>query len=147
MITYITKNEMEIQKIANLALKKELYVSWEWCLYGLLSAIESSSKEDKNTHIIIIKKGKKEIGLIFYSQSKYKMDGVDTQIFVKEKYRRKGYGKLLVEKLKTVLPEKKFKKIRVSSGLKESKYFWNKMRREDVIFYKSYTECEELIAA
>lgn len=48
MITYITKNEMEIQKIANLALKKELYVSWEWCLYGLLSAIESSSKEDKN---------------------------------------------------------------------------------------------------
>lgn len=75
------------------------------------------------------------------------MDGVDTQIFVKEKHRRKGYGKLLVEKLKTVLPEKKFKKIRVSSGLKESKYFWNKMRREDVIFYKSYTECEELIAA
>lgn len=147
MITYITKNEMEIKKIANLALRKELYVSWEWCLYGLLSAVEACCKEDRNTHIIVLKKGKKEIGLIFYSQSKYKIDGIDTQIFVKEKYRRKGYGKLLVEKLKTVLPEKQFKKIRVSSGLKESMYFWNKMRREDVIFHKSYTECEELIAA
>lgn len=147
MISYITKNEMEIQKIANLALRKELYVSWEWALYGLLSAVEISEKKEKNTHIIILKEGKKAVGLIFYSQSRYKMDGIDTQIFVKEKYRRKGYGKLLVEKLKTFLTEKQFKKIRVASGLKESKYFWNKMKKEDVIFHKSYTEYENLIAA
>lgn len=147
MITYITKKEMDIKKIAGLALKKELYVSWDWCLYGILNSIEVSNKEDKNTHIIIIKKGRKVVGLIFYSQSKYKMDGIDTQIFVKEKYRRNGYGKLLVEKLKIVLTKKQFKNIKVSSGLKESIYFWNKMRMDDIIFHKSYTELEDLIAA
>lgn len=146
MVSYITKEEMDIQKIANLALRKELYVSWDWCLYSILSAIEVSKKEDKNTSIIIIKEGRKEVGVIFYSQSQYKIDGIDTQIFVKEKYRRKGYGKLLIEKLKTVLTERQFKKMKVSSGLKESVYFWNKMIIEDVILHNSYTEYEDLIA-
>lgn len=126
----ITSDDLPITELSKIALDSKLYECPTWTMISCYRDILYNPDIEKTSELILLKNNLgKYIGSMFHNyEYSYRYWGTNIQVFVKEEYRMKGYGKRLYTEMNKRLIKNKFDGIlEAGCGTNGSLTFWDKM--------------------
>lgn len=130
---FLTKHTHKITSLALLAISEELYESPSWAMIRAYNDILGNADIAKSSEIIILQNDEEQyIGTVFFNDkyADYNYCGVNTMMYIRPEFRKKGYATELVKKLNKRLNSRHFDgNLTTGQGINGSSVFWNKMGR------------------
>lgn len=141
MIHIVKDDEMSKTEMFRLALENDLYVKEDtFHLQNELKDYISGKSTAKYARICLAFDGEKPVGIALYDTCLF----FSFQVFVKEDYRNKKIGSLLVKTLLDVLDVKERHSIKAGEGTEESAWLWCSMVDKDLLKPGNFYEYDVL---
>lgn len=141
MIHIVKDDEMSKTEMFRLALENDLYVKEDtFHLQNELKDYISGKSTAKYARICLAFDGEKPVGIALYDTCLF----FSLQVFVREDYRNKKIGSLLVKTLLDGLDVKERHSIKAGEGTEESAWLWCSMVDKDLLKPGNFYEYDVL---
>lgn len=141
MIHIVKDDEMIKTEMFRLALENDLYVKEDtFHLQHELKDYVSGKSTAKYTRVCLAFDGEIPVGIALYDTCLF----FSLQVFVKEDYRNKKIGSLLVKNLLDTLDAKERHSVRAGEGTEESAWLWCSMVEKNLLNPLNFCEYDVL---